>query len=103
MARGHNGGFNPYRDAHGRFTTRGNAGKPSVAQAQKRATAASAAARTAQRQLKAGGPIGRPGPHNTRILSDADYDRLHAVARAEAARSRARADLRNARRRTRGK
>jgi hypothetical protein len=100
---GHHGGFNPYRDAHGRFTTKGNAGKPTVAQAQRQATAASAAARTAQQNLRAGGPLGRPGPNNTQILTDADYARLHMVARAEAARARAQADLRNARRRAKGK
>jgi len=102
-SRGHNGGFNPYRDAHGRFATKGTAGKPTIAQAQQRADAASAATRTAQRQLRAGGLIGRPGPNNTQILTDADYARLHTVARAEGARSRARADLHNARRRAKGK
>jgi hypothetical protein len=97
--RGHNGGFNPYRDAHGRFSSRGSAGKPTIAQAQQRATTASAAVRTARRQLRSGGPLGTPGRNNTLILTDADYARVHAVARAEAASSRARADLRNARRR----
>jgi hypothetical protein len=100
MARGHNNGFNPYRDAHGRFASKGNQGKVTIAQAQRRATAASATARTAQRTLRAGGPIGTPGPNRTQILTDADYARLHTVARAEAARSRARADLRNAKRRS---